>query len=427
MRRGLVLLNLAVTSLVVVAFSVPIGILVRNQAEEQAKTNAERSARSAASLIALAAAFSPASVDEAVAGAIEPLAPGRAVYLSDGSVIGSPDPGQGSLTDLAIARHATVASSVPGGWELAVPVVVSDGVIVASAFVTDDDLTDGVLQAWLLLGLLGVVIVAAGVVFADRMGRGLVRPVKDLVVASQGLGQGDLTARVDISEPPEIAELGKTFNWLASRLDQLLRDEREAMADLSHGLRTPLTAMRLQADRLGDPHDRESMLAQVDRLENEVDRLITQTRAKRGVAPEGCDLTVEVAARCDFWRVLAEDQSRAMTVDVGTGPTPVALGRETVGTMVDALIGNVFSHTRRGTPFSVSLDRDGASAVLVITDRGEGWPQGDFAARGASAAGSTGLGLDIARKAAEAAGGTLEMSNRPGGGAVVSIRMPIVD
>jgi len=426
MRRSLIILNLAVTTLVVVAFSVPIGLLIRGQAEQRAKTDAEQSAQSTASLVALSAAFSPESVTEAITGSVEPLPAGQAVYLPDGSVIGSPVPGQGALVEPAVTERTTVSDTVPGGWELAVPVIVSEGVIVASAFVTDAELTNGVVQAWLLLGLLGLVIVVAAVVFADRMGRGLVKPVRDLVVASHDLGRGDLSARVEIGEPAEIAELGQTFNWLATRLDQLLHDEREAMADLSHGLRTPLTAMRLHADRLSDPGERQTMLAQVDRLESEVDGLIFRTRTRRGVEPPTSDLAREVADRCDFWRVLAEEQQREMTLDLASDPVPVALERESVGAMVDALIGNVFAHTKPGSAFTVTLQRDGPHAELAIADRGPGWPQGDFSARGASSAGSTGLGLDIARRAAEATGGSLEMSNRPGGGAVVTVSLDVV-
>ncbi len=131
-----------------------------------------------------------------------------------------------------------------------------------------------------------------------------------------------------------------------------------------------------------------------------------------------CDAAAVVAERVAFWSVLAEDTERAVTVEVAHGPLPVALGKPDLEAVVDALLGNVFAHTPDGTAFAVELAarRDGG-ARLVVADSGTGLPAGvDPTGRGASGAGSTGLGLDIARRAAAQAGGAFALDRPPSGG-----------
>ena len=99
----------------------------------------------------------------------------------------------------------------------------------------------------------------------------------------------------------------------------------------------------------------------------------------------------------------------------------VPLSHEAVDAVVDALIGNVFSHTEPGTPFDVSVGSDRGRPWIEVSDQGPGIISGRLAERGVSGAGSTGLGLDIVRRTAESVGGEMEMNDRPGGGAVVRV------
>ena len=328
--------------------------------------------------------------------------------------------GQGTLVPIAVERQATISGVVEGGWEYSLPVIGLAGTAVVDVFVTDEALSDGVVEAWLLLALLGVLLVAIAVWVADRLGERLVRPISDLASTARQLGEGDLDARVQVSEPEEIREVGESFNWLAGRLEELIAEEREAAADLSHRLRTPLTSLRLQAEKLTDDAERGEVLGQVDRLEQAIDELIVATRS----APTGrggvSDLSTVVSARCSFWAVLAEEQRRLMTLNVADHG-PVDLSREAVEAVVDALIGNVFSHTDPGTPFDVTLGSQGGRPWLEVSDHGPGFASRRLAERGVSGAGSTGLGLDIVRRTAESAGGGMEMNDRPGGGAVVRV------
>jgi signal transduction histidine kinase len=105
------------------------------------------------------------------------------------------------------------------------------------------------------------------------------------------------------------------------------------------------------------------------------------------------------------------------------GPLPVALAAEELAAVVDALLGNVFAHTPDGTPFEVRLSAHPVSgAVLTIADQGPGLPEG-VVHRGVSGGDSTGLGLDIARRAARASGGALTIGAGTPTGAVLTLRL----
>lgn len=421
MRRRFALWSLAVTTLVVVAFTVPLGAVVRRQAVERAQVRAERQAQSTASLVALAVAVSDQVDPELIAGAVGSLREGEAILLPDGSVLGTATTAQLRLAASVAVGRSPVASYVEDGWAVAIPVLVRDGVAVVSVFVPEEDLTQGVTTAWVLLASLGLVVIVLAVAVADALGRRLVSPIDDLIEAARRLGEGDLTVQVTVDDPEELAALAGTFNWLARRLDRLLVAEREALADLSHRLRTPLTVLRLQSEQLADPGEAERMTVQVDRLERAVDQLINEVRRERAEAPGRCDLTRVAGERAEFWRVLAEDQGRTMRVVTDDAPLWVELPRETVASVVDTLVENVFNHTPAGVPLEVSAMSDHGRPLLQVADQGPGFPSLDAVDRGVSGAGSTGLGLDIVRRTAALVGGRLDVNDRPGGGAVVRV------
>lgn len=419
MRRRLVLLSLATTVLVVVSFVVPLALLVRRQAADNAKVTAERNAQSVAGLVALAAALNDDAA--AIRDQIGDLPEGTIVVISTDEVLGTPRDGQGSLVLQAGETRSTVATDVAGGWEIALPVVGVAGVVVVDSFVSDAELTSGVYTAWLLLALLGVVLVGAAVWVADRLGRRLTSPVEELASSAHRLAEGDLDVRVEPHDPEELREMGEAFNYLAGRLEGLLAEERESVADLSHRLRTPLTSLRLEAEGLGDETHREAMIAQVDRLERAMDQVIELARSPEARDRAECDLDSVVEARARFWALLAEEQHREMRVHTRAPDVRVALSEEELAVVVDTLIDNVFAHTPAGTGLWVTTGKTGSAPWLEIADEGPGL--GDFVpGRGISGGGSTGLGLDIVRKTAIAAGGSLEVDDRPGGGAVTTVR-----
>ncbi|WP_443059483.1 HAMP domain-containing sensor histidine kinase [Streptomyces sp. NBC_00435] len=120
-------------------------------------------------------------------------------------------------------------------------------------------------------------------------------------------------------------------------------------------------------------------------------------------------------------RELVADQGRSCCLDLTQEPTAVALSDDDVAAVVDALIGNVFRHTPAGAPFGIRVMRTAQAVELVVEDGGPGIPDPDRAPSRGSSTGSTGLGLDIAQRAASATGGTMRITRGPLGGAHITV------
>lgn len=411
-------------SLVLVAFLVPLALLVRTVAVDRAVQAATTRAQSISTLVATA---DRASVNLAVEQANGDGQTVTVFFLADGTIVGA----EASLTrsvELA-ATGQSLTAAVPGGREILFPASDQTGAsVVIRALVTDEQMQRGVARAWLILAALGVALLIVGLLVADRLAGAIVRPMLDLAGVSHRLGAGDLEARTAENGPPEVREVGRALNTLAERIRVLLAEERETVADISHRLRTPLTALRLDAEQLADPDDAARIGASVDALERGLTQVIQEARARADEATTTatCDAAAVVRERVDFWQVLAEDTGRSVTTRLAPGPLMVKVAAADLAACVDAILGNVFAHTPDGTDFAVELARrpDG-DVCLAIGDAGpglaptlavlaEGRPR-----RGDSGGGSTGLGLDIARRTAATSGGTLTVQASPMGGTQV--------
>lgn len=416
MRRRVFVLVAATTSLVLVAFLVPLALLLRTVAADRAVQGVTLQAQSLSSLVATAEradlALTVQQVDATSAADVT-------VFLPDGSRLGA----QAERTPLVeLAALGTSASAdVAGGREIVFAVRDRSGAGgVIRTFVPADALTTGVGQAWLLLGLLGLGLLAISMLVAGRLARTMVRSTAELAAVSHRLARGDLDARASTDGPGELAVVATALNGLADRIADLLREERETVADLAHRVRTPLTALRLEVEALPEDATAARIGAGVDGVQRAVTQAIEHARRRGGGQPAGCDAAAAVRERVAFWAVLAEDTDRAVTVRIADGPVPVPIGRAELDAAVDAVLGNVFAHTPDGTAFTVQLTAD---AVLTVSDAGHGLPAGSAALRrGASGSGSTGLGLDIARRAAEQAGGGLDLRTSAAGGLEVELR-----
>jgi signal transduction histidine kinase len=434
-RKRLAVLVAAAMSLVLVAFLVPLAILLRSVTADRAVTAATAKAQSLTSLVATsdAAALRPA-VDQLNTTCTNPgSAPGRGlghpeppqecgghpvtVFLPDGTVLGAPTPRTPGVT-LAAAQGSSLTVEDADGREILVAVQgLPRGTAVVRAFVDRAELTRGLGAAWLVLAGLGVVLLALGMFVADRLARSIVRPVHELAAVSRRLAEGDLDARARPGGPGEVRSVAAALNLLAARIRDLVRQEREAVADISHRLRTPLTVLRLDAESLRDPAEAERITGHAESLERQVTALIDQARA-RDSAPGSCDAAAVVGERAGFWSVLAQDQDRAVTVSLDPGPLPVAVGEPELAACLDALLGNVFAHTPEGTAYAIRLTATPDGARLEVSDEGPGF---DEVSRGASGAGSTGLGLDIARQTARASGGEFAVTRGPGARIVLDL------
>lgn len=423
MRRRLLVLVAATTTLVLVAFLLPLALLVRDVAADRAVQAATVEAQALTSLVATT---DRASLGLTVANVDANSSSDVTVFLPDGERLGA-DADRSRLVELA-ERGTSASSEADGGREIvfAVGGPGDSSVGVIRTFVPDEQLARGVARAWLLLAGLGVALLLVSLVVADRLGRRLVRGATDLAAVSHRLGRGELDARADTSAPGELGVVAVALNGLAGRITDLLREERETIADLSHRVRTPLTTLRMEAEALPGGEQSERIVAGVDAVDRAVTDVIGQAR-RRGTAPDRveADAADAVRERVAFWSVLAEDTERELTVDVVPGPLPVALARGDLEACVDALLGNVFAHTPHGTAFTVRLEpRPGGGARLVVADQGPGLPSGQHTGvlrRGVSGSGSSGLGLDIVRRTAEQSGGGVALESPGTGGLTVVV------
>jgi signal transduction histidine kinase len=413
MRRRLALLVTATMALMLLAFVIPLAILFRVILADRAIADATEEVRSLSALVA--ANPSPSSVQGLIAGAGRPVT----VFLPGRKPLGAP--AQRTPAVRLSERGQSITVEDAGGREILFAIQRLDGgTAVIRTFVSNSEQAKGVAEVWLILAALGLVLLGLGVAVADRLVGTVTRPIGELARVSHRLAGGELDARASPTGPPEVREVADSLNHLAGRIRDLIWQERESIADLSHRLRTPLTGLRLEAEALPESADPDGgLLAQVHELERAVTSLIEDART-RGDGPGSSDAAQVIAERAAFWSVLADDQGRDMRLELAPGPVLVSVGGPDLAAALDALLGNVFAHTPEGTAFAVRLQaRAGGGGLVSVEDSGPGFPQGDPVRRGASGGGSTGLGLDIVRQAAEASGGSLTVRGGTAGGHVI--------
>ncbi|MHA6623604.1 ATP-binding protein [Pseudonocardia sp. DLS-67] len=359
-------------------------------------------AASEADLAALVSLAEVTSDREALLRGIARTAAGREGRLAvhvDGTTVGSSPLEQDGTVLVRAAGPATVEVFVPA---------LAPG-------------TAGLGLGALLLGA-GALAAGARTVAAARRLRPVATDLAELTAEAAALGHDDPPAERRPMHVPETEALATSLAALAARFAEARGLERKIAADLSHRLRTPLTALALDASAIDDGAAAERLRRTVTSLQSDVDALIRAAPAVDGAAR--CDVAEVVRKRMSFWSALAQHGRRPCELRAPSSPAPIALAADDLAAVVDVLLGNVFAHTPAGTAFAVVVVRHAGWVSLVVDDAGPGVadPAAALSRGGSSRSGGTGLGLDIARDAVEATGGTIHVERAALGGARIRLR-----
>ncbi|MEI5675654.1 MULTISPECIES: sensor histidine kinase [unclassified Nocardioides] len=430
MRRSLITTVAAAVAMVLLAMLVPMAVLLRDYALE------DRLSRAALEVQATEAAVSRYGTDRGdLQQYVESINRGdgvRTTVLYPDEISVGPDPGEDYDTVRARNTGQARIADVDDGVEFLVPVSLGGSSAapgdtpVIRVVVERPGLESGIVRSLVVLLLLGLLLLVGALVLADRLGRSFVQPVRALAAYAQQLGDRRRPEPVVPAGPPEVRELATALNRLVGRIEVLLERERAGVADVSHRLRTPITALRLRIEGVADPAERERLAGDLDELEAMVEHVVREARrSEREGLVASCDALAVVAERARFWEPLAEDQGRDFTLAVDPGVALVQAAEEDLRALVDVLLDNVFTHTPEGAAVRVSGRlRDDGGAVLSVEDDGAGFPDGlDVVGRGTSGAGSTGLGLSIVDKTATESGGGLSVGSSPSGGGRVVVEL----
>jgi signal transduction histidine kinase len=366
--------------------------------------------------------------DTVAAGTLptEPMDAGLAVsiYRPDGRVFGVPAPLDPKV--LAAARRGAATIGLDGRVDVLLPARGPGGgsSSVVRVAMPDSSWERAALGSWLLVVGLALALLLGGVLVAELLVRRQVGWLHALGAGAERIAEGDLSARIQPGGPPEIHRVGAALNRLAVRVEHLMEAQRVRSADLTHRLRTPLTALRLGVDGLPDRTAAARLGSDLIALSQAVDEVIRTVRWSREPGAAEADLVAVASERVRFWSALAEDTARVIGIGAPEEPVPVRVSQSDLRAALDALLGNVFAHTPNGTPMwlIVTVAPDGGG-LLIVDDAGPGFPPAAQLGRGRSGAGSTGLGLDIVRRIAVDSGGSMSMDRSPSGGARVELRL----
>lgn len=412
MRRRILQSTVLVVALTGLVLGVPLGLATWRLVENF--TRADLNVRLETVVAAFAGQEAPPDL-RAVRFAVPPE--GQLVVSSPsiGTSTLGPDPGPGAVVEtLPIGQRGEASLAVPG-----------------------DEMFQMQLQITALVAFLVVLSVAVGAAVAAVTARRLAGPLQDVADRAAQLGGGDFRPVSRRHGVPELDRVSDVLDTSAGALAQLVQRERDLVGDVSHQLRSRLTALQLRLDELAAHPDAdtaaeaEAALEQAERLGAVLDELLRAAEVARAASAEPVDLTALLLEVGRDWQPSVEAQRRSLRLRVPDGllarVTPGRL-REAIGVLVDNAV-------RHGGGTITLSARPGASSreglvVVEVSDAGAGVPE-ELAPhvfdRGVSGAASTGVGLALARALVEADGGRLELSSARPATFALYLRVPRAD
>jgi signal transduction histidine kinase len=303
--------------------------------------------------------------------------------------------------------------------------------------------TLGFLQSvWWQFLIAGAIAGVISLLIARWLARGMTQPMRDMAAAARAMETGDYTRRIRTRSRDEVGQLAAAFNRMSAELEVLEQSRRDLVANVSHELKTPITAIRAHLENLADGVEQPSqetlqvMLTQTERLGRLVDQLLDLSRLESGEVPLHLE-PIPVASLVS--RVLSE-------IAVGRAVTDVELREEVPEDLVvDAdeerihqvlfnLVDNAVRFTPPGGSVAIGARRDDDRILVSVTDTGVGigpehlprlferFYRADPSR--SREGGGTGIGLAIARSIVEGHGGRITAESEPGRGAIFTFDLP---
>jgi heavy metal sensor kinase len=287
----------------------------------------------------------------------------------------------------------------------------------------------------------------AAAVVGRRLCRRALRPVHRMAVAAASMSAADLGQRLaPAGTGDELDELGGAFNGLLGRLEETFERQRRFTGDAAHQLSTPLTVLlgqlevALRRDRSAEEY--RSAIAEAHsravHLRRIVELLLFLARPEADAAPppmEVVDVSQWLPDHLGHWKAHPRGGDLRLAVPA-TGSLQVAVAPALLGQLVDNLLDNALKYSLPGSVVAVRLESAHACVLLRVEDAGVGIPADElghvfepfYRASGARRTGKpgVGLGLAVARRIADALGGTLTVESEPGAGSRFTLRLPAV-
>jgi signal transduction histidine kinase len=281
-------------------------------------------------------------------------------------------------------------------------------------------------------------------VMARWLARGMTQPLRDMAEAARRMETGDYTTRVYTATRDEVGQLAAAFNRMSRELENLETSRRELVANVSHELKTPITAIRAHLENLldgveePDTETLQVMLSQSERLGRLVEQLLDLSKLESGDVPlrrERVSLAPLVSQVMSEIEVASADRDVNVSSDLPDDLPPVEADSERVHQVIFNLVDNAVRFTPEGGEVRIEAHRHNGSIEVRVADTGVGIPPEALPrlferfyrvdparARGD---GGTGIGLAIARSVVEAHGGTIRAESEPGLGSTFTFDLPI--
>lgn len=283
------------------------------------------------------------------------------------------------------------------------------------------------------------------VIFAALLAWYFARPIRTLRGAFAAVAAGRLETRIGAAmstRRDELADLGGEFDRMAERLQSLLEGQRRLLHDVSHELRSPLARLQAAADLMQQQPERAAeFVARIERDTARMDRLVgellTLARLDAGMGDTPrtpLDLSALIEEIADDARLEAE--ARHCRIDLVLAPDlQVAGHRDLLRRALENVLRNALRHAPPGSDVAIAARAEAGQVHVAIADTGSGVPPADleaifepfYRAANTDPFAGYGLGLAIVRRVVQLHGGTARAENRPAGGLVVTLSLPLAD